>query len=565
MSSLEQMDINLEGIGHALADKLLSVPTYQRSYAWEDQHVRDLLEDVHNAVHNNEPEYFLGSIVVTSRTSDRPEVVDGQQRLATTSILLSAIRDWFHSNDDHEAAKEIQRDYLWRINLRTRYIVPNLKLNEGDHDYYEKRILSLPDDPDRNTRPLKQSHRRIDKAAILAREHIEKIVSSSPSPDEELLDWIEYIKDNVKVILVSVPTYANAFTIFETLNDRGLDLAISDLLKNHLFHMSDNRISEVQERWITMNGALETVGGENIVVDYIRHLWSSIYGLTREKDLYDRIKQKVNNQRNAIQLSTNLSHNANIYSAIINPMHELWNNYGTTCREHMTTINTLRMIQIRPLILSILDVFEPSEVKKTLPLMVSWGVRLRISGALGGGVLERYYSERAKEVRSGKIKTAVGLRDAMKNVVPGDKQFETDFSTATVSYTYLARYYLRALENQSRGQSMPELVPNPNEEVVNLEHILPRNPSPAWSHIDEETAAAFYPRIGNMALLRSKVNIQIGNDGFLEKRPFFKESEFKVTSSLQEYQEWGHEQIEERQKILAELAVTTWSLKIRPR
>ncbi len=563
MSTLEQMEIKLEGIGHALSDSMLAVPTYQRSYAWEEQHVNDLFEDTFVAIHKGEPEYFLGSIVVTSHTAERPEVVDGQQRLATTSILIAAIRDWFLDQDDEEAALEIQRDYLATMDLRTRESDARLRLNEGDHDFYEKRIISLPTDPEREIKPSKQSHRRIDKAAQLAKEYVQRIISSSSSPEEDLLDWVDYFKDNVKVIMVSVPTYANAFTIFETLNDRGLDLAISDLLKNHLFHLSDTRISEVQGKWIAMNGALETVGGENIVVDYIRHLWSSKYGLTREKDLYDNIKQEVSTRRAAITFSGDLVQNANIYAAIINAQHELWNDYGPTSKEHMTTINTLRMIQIRPLILAMLDNFNITQVKKALPLMVAWGVRLRISGSLGGGVLERHYSDRAKEVRSGKIKTAVNLRDAMKEVVPGDKQFETDFGNATVSFNYLGRYYLRALENQARGEVQPELIPNPNAEVVNLEHILPQNPGTAWSHIDEETAAAYHTRIGNMALLKSKINLKIGNDGFLDKRPFYKDSDFLLTSGLKKFDEWGSKQIEKRQSELAKLAVKTWPLTIR--
>ena len=97
MTSLEEMRISLEGIGHTLSDNLLAVPMYQRSYAWEDQHVNDLFQDVGSAVSNSESEYFLGSIVVTRDAGDRPEVVDGQQRLATTTILLAGIRDWFFS------------------------------------------------------------------------------------------------------------------------------------------------------------------------------------------------------------------------------------------------------------------------------------------------------------------------------------------------------------------------------------------------------------------------------------------------------------------------------------
>ena len=100
MSGLDQIDIKLEGIGHVVSDNSLSVPRYQRSYAWEERQVGELFQDIATAIGEKEKEYFLGSIVVMNEPPNRPEVVDGQQRLATTSILLCAIRDYFYKNGD---------------------------------------------------------------------------------------------------------------------------------------------------------------------------------------------------------------------------------------------------------------------------------------------------------------------------------------------------------------------------------------------------------------------------------------------------------------------------------
>jgi uncharacterized protein with ParB-like and HNH nuclease domain len=95
MSGLKNISIELAGIGKALINKRLAVPIYQRSYAWEDKHVLDLFSDISEAISKNETEYFVGSIVTTKNETQRPEVVDGQQRLATTTILIAAIRDYF--------------------------------------------------------------------------------------------------------------------------------------------------------------------------------------------------------------------------------------------------------------------------------------------------------------------------------------------------------------------------------------------------------------------------------------------------------------------------------------
>lgn len=235
MSGLERIDIKLEGIGHVVSDNSLSVPRYQRSYAWEDRQVSELFQDIATAIGEKEKEYFLGSIVVMNEPPNRPEVVDGQQRLATTSILLCAIRDYFYKNGDRARADDIENKYLVKRDLRTQERVPRLQLNEADHDFYQKRVLSRPDDKAREIAPQKNSHRRLARALFLAEKHIESVVSLSNKPGDRLIDWVEYVELKARVIMVRVPDYANAFTIFETLNDRGLDLAISDLLKELSF------------------------------------------------------------------------------------------------------------------------------------------------------------------------------------------------------------------------------------------------------------------------------------------------------------------------------------------
>jgi hypothetical protein len=200
------------------------------------------------------------------------------------------------------------------------------------------------------------------------------------------------------------------------------------------------------------------------------------------------------------------------------------------------------------------------EVKRSIKLLLSWSVRFLIYGGLG--YLETQYSERAVEIRNAKIKTAKELMVAMKDVVPTDRMFREAFTNATVSKDYLARYYLRVLENQYKEIREPELVPNANEEVVNLEHILPENPSDDWGYIEPEIAKAYYKRIGNMALLHHKINSEIGNKGIKIKAPYYQNSSFELTKVLGKEENWDISNIEGRQKMLAELAIKAWPNKV---
>lgn len=560
MEPLKNINIDLMGVGRILFNRNLGVPLYQRSYAWEETNVLDLLTDIQGAKQEGAHEYFIGSIVTTKNKTARPEVADGQQRLATATILMAAIRDHFYTGGDKERAATITSDLLHKKDLKTLELIPKLKLNESDNDFFANRILLNPDDALRVISPSKPSHYRIQKAAEIAKNHVAAI-AAMPDSTDRLTDLVEYLTDSVVVIWVQVPDDTNAFRIFETLNDRGLTLAISDLLKNYLFGIADNRLPEVQRAWTSMIGTLESIEDENSVVTFMRHYWSSKQGLVREKDLYISIKKRIASKTQAIAFANELEKNAKLYTAILNTTDTLWDKYGATCKGHMETINLLGMIQIRPLILAVLENFAIKEVQASIKNMVSWSVRFLIHGGLGGGTLENHYCQAAKEIRESKIKTAVQLFKKLKSIIPTDAQFKTSFMTAAVSKAYLARYYLRAIEQQEMGEKDPELVPNANTEVINLEHILPQNPSKAWAHISVDDQTALLKRIGNLALMKSRINIKAGNDSFAFKKTFYASSKYHLTSMIATEPSWDQKSIDARQIHLADLSLKTWPLK----
>lgn len=272
------------------------------------------------------------------------------------------------------------------------------------------------------------------------------------------------MEQTAEVIILKVPDDLSAFVMFETLNDRGLKTSQADLVKNYLFGEAADRIQEAHRLWASMAGALETMEAEDIVLTYLRHLVSSLQGVTRDREVFDRIKGMVAGKSQAISLLQQMADNASDYVAILTPSHAKWTAY---------------------------------------------------------------------------------------------------FSTARVAKNSLARYYLRSMELQVQGNPEPEFIPNENEQVINLEHVLPENPGPGWAHVDPETAAAFHRRVGNMALLQVTKNIKIGNDAFATKQPVLKASLYKLTNEIAAHTNWGMKEITERQKQLAKIAVKTWPLTIR--
>lgn len=547
------------GIGTALARTRLRVPPNQREYAWEEEHVQDLFQDLARAIDQNKTSYFLGTIVLTAGQGDTKEVADGQQRLATITILLCGIRDRYRSSGDEKRATAIEQKFLWEIDLATANTVPRLTLNVDDNTFFQAHVLRKE-----RAGPVRVSHKRIEKAVELAERHIESILAQHGSDYHKtiLLKWTEFIENHAHVILLSVPDDLNAFVMFETLNDRGLKTSQADLVKNYLFREADNRLSEAQNKWSQMKGVLESLDDEDIIISYLRHLLLAKYEPTRTREVFERVEKLTAGERGVMAFLDDLANTAADYVAIQSPDHAKWNEYDTSIRSALRTLQTLGVVVVRPLLLSVVQAFQPQDAVKATKLILSWSVRFLIVGGGRSGSVEEKYSELAVEVTKKRIATVDDMARNAEQFVPSDVVFEAGFASATVSQARLARYYLRALEVTSNGTPDLEVLPNEDESIVNLEHVLPEKPEDNWPSIDPELQRALYRRIGNMCLLRARVNSDLKSGGFQKKKQAYADSKFQLTREVANHADWGQDEINQRQKKLASLAVKTWPLNV---
>jgi uncharacterized protein with ParB-like and HNH nuclease domain len=112
MSRIDKLDARLDGVGHLLADRYIIVPPYQRAYSWTDEQIIELLRDISDAIRNKDSEYFLGTVVLIKNNEGSHSVIDGQQRLATVSILICAICNYFHAVGDKDRSDGLHQQYL---------------------------------------------------------------------------------------------------------------------------------------------------------------------------------------------------------------------------------------------------------------------------------------------------------------------------------------------------------------------------------------------------------------------------------------------------------------------
>ncbi len=539
-SKFREIEIKPGYIGDALKTKFLRVPPRQRDYSWKEKHVRELFNDLKDAVTAATKEYFLGSIVVTKQDDDGgdiPSVVDGQQRLATALILIAAIRDYLDAKTDGEARK-LESMFLLSPVLGEAD-APRLTLNDHDRDYFTQRILLPTSDAKRAqveaVRPKKPSHILIDEAGKKAKEHVKILVKglSHDVAKTQLLNQVKFLESKTVVIWVEVPDSRYAYTIFETMNDRGLDLSASDLIKNLLFHLADDQVEQAERQWAAMVGILESVQEPEIVKDFIRHYWVSRNGPIRTPELFADIKKSKTNKTTGMELLANFHESAGKYVALLNPMHGFWEGYTERSRKNIATLIQLNLKQARPLLLTVVEKFSKHEIEKVLRLAVSWSVRFLVSGELGSGALESEYAKHAQAIVAGTITDARSLAFAMATMVPADDAFKTDFAKVQVAKSSTARYYLRGLERQKSGELEPENIPNDDQLEITLEHILPEEPELGeWTRFGAEDRQRLTTRLGNMCLLKRTPNSFSRSAEFLTKKPFYKDSTYALTNEL---------------------------------
>lgn len=547
---------DLDGIGHQLADRRLAVPIYQRSYSWGDDEILDYCSDLRSAFAAEPSEYFLGTVVLSKEgTEGRDTIIDGQQRMATTSIFIACIRDYFRSHGEKQRGDGVHSEYIGSYDMEEDNFVPRLFLNSEDDEFYRGFVV----DGNRTLNAQKPSQRLIERAVETLNHFVEDIVTGAGNawPDV-LVKWLTFIRVRVRIIYVEVPTESDAFMIFETLNDRGADLTLADLLKNYLFGKAESKLNAVRENWLLAIGAFDL--STELFITFLRHYWSSKHGAVRERDLYKSIKEGVANRTQAVRFADEIQQASRLYAALLNSEHDFWTDYGTTAKDNVDTLNRLALEQNRPMLLAVLQHFSPAQQKRVLKAAVSWSVRGLVVGGIGGGRTEKAYCNAAVKIRAGAIKTASQLLAELAPIIASDDEFKESFAKARVTKASLARYYLLALERATEGTVQPELVPNANEDEVNLEHILPKKAKRAdWPQFTPEERQAWVDRIGNLALLKKSQNRKIGNEPFSVKKPLLESSQLTLTRDVGTKSDWTPREIASRQADLAALAVGLWS------
>lgn len=538
----------------SLTSPAISVPEWQRNFSWDTPQVEIFLEDIlgfgaqYPGENIRDQEYFLGSIVMVE-TPDGYVLLDGQQRIATTTILLSVIRDYL-AEYRQDAAVRVAQKYIVEEDDATGTNSYKLTLNRYDRDFFRQEVQELPAAPAAAPQATLLSHRLIRKARLFFKQRFEAKYADL-GRGRAAYEWALWVRriltDHVSIVAVTSNDEDNAASAFEVLNDRGIGLSTPDLLRNLLLRRAaEPDREEIIQAWQDLLSLEEVASLE----DFLRHYWVSRVGDIKTRRLYREIKQfVVANNTDSLSFSRELRNEASRYRDLVTA-----HDNDPEVRDYLEGIHQLGAKSLLPAGLSLYSVTDDISLKRRfLKGLVTLFVRHGAIGNLESTRLEAVVFELARQLRRDGDVTQALRR--IREFSPTDEQFLEAFRSASVARAATARHILRELEHAARTHR--ELRVDDIPQRVNLEHIYPQSP-PADRRVERHHEIV--NRLGNLALLARRLNDAGRNAPFAEKKQVYRESELVLTNELVEYDNWDEASIHDRQQRMGRLALEVWPL-----
>jgi hypothetical protein len=543
------------------AERAFVVPRFQRHYSWDEDHVEIFWRDLFNIFAEDDGDYFLGAIVVRQSDPAGPIVIDGQQRLITVSILLAALRSLLAESEQSEDVEEVIRAFLLAGDAAAEASGPRIMLNRADRSFYDRYIVGecAVDELMRMRRDdsLPLSNRLLADCFCFMRRQLQQFTARDWTAGDLARAVLRAIDEKIYVIRLDVRSDYDAFVLFETLNDRGLALSESDLLKNHLLAAAGPHLKDTQADWETIEGNL---GGERLL-KFVRHHWLSSRGMTSRAGLYPDIKHVVSTPEAVAAYTEELCTASEYYDALRDSNSRIWAGFGPEeqrwLRERIDCLRLLRSDQIFVVLLAALET-DREGFPALLDMLISFTFRYTTICNLSASALLPVFISAAQHIReTGRADAEEVFRRFLSALYPYDSQFHSAFSRKTIRYNGLARYILNRLNDHITGwDGAAEAHP-----ITDLEHILPKRFQRNWPVERKDFPGGpekYVHRLGNMTLLTTNLNRELGNQPYAVKREAFAQEALGITRTIADEPRWTADAIGRRQNWMAGLAIKIW-------
>ena len=543
-----------------------NIPSYQRPYAWTIQETGILFDDLYDFYKNEDKEenYFLGSIVLIKQDDDpKSDVIDGQQRLTTLTILFAIIAHSLSDSDDRDEFK----NYINEKGIKSQGIQPKprLRIRERDNGFFKDYVQELKIDELTSLNPESQDTEA--KANIIRNAQIlQQKIKDTFANEADIFAFGSFLVQRCYIVVVSTPSQQSAFRIFSVMNSRGMNLLATDIIKSDVIGKinEDNR-DDYTDKW----EEIETQLGRddfNDLFGYIRMIKMKCKAKkSLQEEFYKYVLTDINNDT-AIEFIDNvLEPYSDAYNIIRKAIY--------TSTENAEKVNNiLRWLNridnsdwLPPAMVFyckhktesdiLLTFFEKLERLASYMRMTSFDINHRI---------ERY------------ARLISNLQDENDDSIYGESielsaseqnEFISMLNSDIYKMTGIKRNYLILRLDAFLSDGAASYKSN----VLSIEHVLPQTVSPGsewnktWTDVDDRSY--WLNKIGNLIPLTKRHNSKAQNYDFkTKKEKYFKNTDAGVTSyalatDVLNYDEWTPDIVKARQKKLIDTYKKGWDLK----
>lgn len=521
---------------------LYKIPPYQREYSWHKPHWEDLFEDLIDA----DGAHFLGTIITLDRTTDALEgsilqVVDGQQRLTTLALLLAAVYSVLKEHID-ELDEDTRTDVtnLGRQLVRKADGQPRVTPQRQGHNLFDfLTVLEEAGLPVEGERKPYYPSRRIAKCYQYFRAAILKFAETEELAETEAALRVREAALQAVIVKIEVASHADAFVLFESLNNRGMPLSPVDLIKNHLLAESEKKqIMNVDQAFKHWNDMLTSLGDSYATQErFLRHYYNAF-----KPELPDVPNASVATKSNLIRVYEKVLERD--LKKVIDALVDASKLYGrVNCVAELDQPTSLdrafqRLMRAQGapsyvLLLWLMTMQEELKLSDThieavVDLLTSFFVRRNLTGYPPTYVLAKLFMTTISDIadaRGDDVVEIVGEKLSAASV--SDEEFRTRLLGRIYDENSdVARFILATLaEDAMTKETYVDLWrQEKNRFVWTIEHILPQgeNLPEAWQEMlgGEEIAAQEQEkhkhRLGNLTI--TAYNSNLGNKSFPEKR-----------------------------------------------
>jgi len=546
--------------------KIYKVPDFQRDYSWDEDNWEDLWNDI-LTINENDESHYMGSIVLLNKGDSNYQVIDGQQRFTTLSIIslavISKLKELalgdIEKEENTERVDLLMKDYIGQKDSVSLTYSSKLFLNENNDSFYQRRLLAFSKPI--NIKKLLDSEKLLWNAYEFFRNKINNLYKNM-NYGSELASFLKNkIGKNLLFIQITVEDELNAYTVFETLNSRGVELTSTDLLKNYLFSLvakSSSDLEQVKKQWKKI---IEIIGLKNFPV-FLRHYLNSKMRLINKNSLFKAIKTNVKKDEEVFLLLDNLEESAYIYVALGNPNDDYWKGNNDLI-ESIDALKLFGVTQNKSLLMVSHKYLDTNSFNKLLKAIVAISYRYNVIGRHQTNIMDKIYNNASILVNNGRGEVSLGeILNSIKDLYISDDDFKNSFegktfNTNNTNHKKQARYTLYKIEGQVENGAKY----NYTSDAGTIEHILPENLTEEWETIfsEDEHIRNIY-KIGNFTILEANKNRDIADKIFDIKQQMYITSKYAITNTI-EASEWNINALKHRQSKLATIACGIWKIQ----